>query len=129
MLFSGYVTSAQVYNLPLDADGLFETGDIFACDGNRLRYVGRRDRRLKWRGHRIEPEEIERLICLDHRITHAQLLIPNDGSLVCEIVSTLPQPELESTVRDRLLRNLPSAVAEHVLVVNRACTTPMVKIR
>ena len=102
LLFSGYATSPDHLHLPRDEDGLFDVGDAFAGDERGVRYVGRRDRRLNWWGHRIEPEEIERALCADGRIAAARLTIDAVGELVCEVESDLALNVLEAEVLARI---------------------------
>ncbi|HEV3023112.1 MAG TPA: amino acid adenylation domain-containing protein, partial [Pirellulales bacterium] len=70
-LARGYVnrpaeTSAAFVPDPFSADGgrrLYATGDLVRYRGDgALEFLGRRDRQVKLRGHRIELEEIERVL-------------------------------------------------------------------
>lgn len=62
---------------------LFRTGDLVEVrpDG-QLAFLGRVDRQLKVRGFRIEPEEIERVLCAHPgvRAAAAHALLSGDGS-------------------------------------------------
>ena len=124
VLFSGYATAPDHLHLPCDDEGLFDVGDVFVADdgGDVVRYVGRRDRRLNWWGHRVEPEEIERALCADGRITSARVVVDARGELVCGIVSDLDFSALEPSIRDRL-RGTSLACFAHKIKLNLSDNT------
>ena len=62
MLFDGYLGDrpAAPLELPLDAEGWFDTGDLGAVDGQGcLRVVGRRADRIVTGGENVDPAEVE----------------------------------------------------------------------
>jgi amino acid adenylation domain-containing protein len=62
---------------PFQADGsrMYATGDLARLrpDG-QLDFIGRADRQLKIRGYRVEPEEVERLLCRHPKVREAAVL-------------------------------------------------------
>lgn len=92
---------------------IYDTGDIvyYRPDGN-LVFVGREDRQLKIRGHRIEPAEIEAVLRGHRGITSCCVAARTAGSrseLVAYIVPRNPDspPEL-----DELYKHLRTALPE-----------------
>ena len=67
------LTRSRFVSDPLSRQGrLFRTGDLARWNPqNVLELRGRRDLQLKWRGHRIEPEEIEHVLRLHPEIQEA----------------------------------------------------------
>ena len=62
-LFAGYVKGTE-WDLPLDADGWFHTGDLGELDDNGyLRVRGRTDNLFVSGGENVQPEEIEEILC------------------------------------------------------------------
>jgi D-alanine--poly(phosphoribitol) ligase subunit 1 len=56
-------------------NGCYKTGDIGYIDGNRLYFLQRKDRQLKYKGYRIHPAEIERALLSVEGI-EAAIVIP-----------------------------------------------------
>jgi len=82
---------------------MYRTGDLarFLADGS-IEFLGRMDRQVKIRGHRIEPGEIEAVL-IEHpgvRQAHVQL---RDGRLVAYLAAgALPLGELRAHLRAKL---------------------------
>lgn len=84
-LARGYVNDAQqtrerFVRHPFSADPLarlYRTGDRVRClpDGN-VEFLGRIDRQIKIRGHRVEPEEVEQLLRQHPAVRQAAVLVP-----------------------------------------------------
>ena len=91
-------------NLP---EGAFHTGDLvrWNADG-QLEYVGRRDRQLKLRGYRIEPEDIEQQLARIEGISHAVVMPYAKGTHLCAYFTadTTLSPEY---IAEKLARTLP----------------------
>lgn len=130
VLFSGYVEDDGTLHRPVDGEGFFRTGDIFAEDADgELRYLGRMDRRLNWRGYRIEVQEIELLAYGESEVRDARAVVDRRGDLVLELDGEVSDQTLERvSLRARDL--LPSSYAEE-LVIRRAerLAISMVKLR
>lgn len=57
----GYLEGNQ-FQLPLDAQGWFHTGDLAVRDARGLTVLGRLDEVVKVSGHRVAPREVEELL-------------------------------------------------------------------
>jgi amino acid adenylation domain-containing protein len=90
---------------------LYSTGDRVAWlpDGN-LYFLGRNDEQIKWRGYRIEPNEIQTILRQIPEITEAIVILredhPGDKRLTAYYVAStgkeLPVSDVRSFVADRL---------------------------
>ncbi len=114
---------------------LYNTGDVarFREDGE-LEFLGRMDRQLKIRGHRIEPTEVESAL-LQHTAVRAAVVLPhaNDrGRLqLCAFATAQTQGVTPSSasLRQFLLERLPRwAVPDVIRVVPNLPFTPGGKI-
>ncbi|MFY1696070.1 non-ribosomal peptide synthetase [Solwaraspora sp. WMMA2101] len=100
---------------PMDSGGddgrMFRTGDLVGSgEDGQLHYVGRVDRQLKVRGHRVEPEEVERSL-LGHPALVAAAVYAIDApaggrqlaaAVVPRATTAVTGPELAGWLRDRL---------------------------
>jgi O-succinylbenzoic acid--CoA ligase len=78
-LFAGYVEDENL-DLPLDANGLFHTGDLGELDeSGYLRVLGRKDNRFFSGGENIQPEEIEEALSLLPGV-EAAVVVPVDDA-------------------------------------------------
>ncbi|MFI0486728.1 amino acid adenylation domain-containing protein [Actinomadura sp. 9N215] len=112
------LTAERFVAHPFDSDGarLYRTGDKarWRHDG-RLEYLGRVDRQIKLRGHRIEPGEIEAALA-GHPLTRAAAVVarsedPAGPRLVAYAVPTdVLRPPTVEEVRDFLRTRLPDAM-------------------
>lgn len=75
--------------IEIDADRWYRTGDCVRCNGSgELEYLGRLDQQIKVAGHRVEPAEIEAVLCRHSRVAQAAV-VAGDGAnarLVAHIV-------------------------------------------
>lgn len=79
-------------------DRPYATGDVVRVreDGSFV-YLGRRDHMLKVRGHRMEPAEIERVLCAHPHISRAAVMVRGrgpDARLVAFLVAEGRRPSL-----------------------------------
>jgi amino acid adenylation domain-containing protein len=104
MLAAGSQICRGYWNLP-DAtaerfvQGVYHTGDLARADPDRgYVFVGRRDRQVKIKGHRIELEECERTI---RRLagTGQAYVVAHAGSLICFIDEDVALDRLDSALR------------------------------
>jgi amino acid adenylation domain-containing protein len=90
---------------------MYDTGDRARWrEGSELEYLGRADRQVKLRGHRIELEEVERVL-LDHDAVSAAVAAPiavgaGIDQLVAFVVGTAEPSELRTHARRRLPRSM-----------------------
>jgi hypothetical protein len=88
---------------------MYKTGDLvrWRADGN-LEFLGRIDDQIKLRGYRIEPGEVEAVLC-EHPVIRAAVVIarediPGDKRLVAYLVPDPRQGSLDDVELSRLLR-------------------------
>ncbi len=102
-LTSGYfadpeLTARKLVSAP-DGKGMaYRTGDLVSrrADGVLL-FHGRIDRLLKYRGHRVEPGEIETILCRHPQVKEAVVFLsthPSLGDRLIACISGNPPPEL-----------------------------------
>ncbi|MBD0255575.1 MAG: amino acid adenylation domain-containing protein, partial [Cytophagales bacterium] len=109
-LFAGYVNqeaeTREAFVQPPAAGGerLYRTGDLGAWgDDGSIRFLGRKDAQVKWRGYRIEPAEVEKcLLRLDavHGVTVDLRDVGGEPLLVAYLAG---QPEAEAGALRRFL--------------------------
>lgn len=133
----GYLTDGGIVRFR-DADGrpVYRTGDVVERRGNALFYVERLDRRLKVRGYRIDPGEIEAVACGLPSVREAVLLAESvsgaddgDGSsaevLACYYVGDADPRDLRAHLESVVERyKVPSVVKR----VERMPYTPNGKV-
>ncbi len=95
---------------------LYRTGDLvrYLCDGN-LDFLKRKDKQVKVRGFRIEPEEIEAVL-QEHPVIRESLVVvredtPGDKLLVAYVVG---DPESQGTNENQLISQLRDLVRERL---------------
>jgi acyl-coenzyme A synthetase/AMP-(fatty) acid ligase len=98
-----------------------------------LRRLGRADRHVKINGVRIEPSEIEAVLCADPRVTEAAVVARANADTVTLhgfVVTTEPDaPALVAALRRRLAAGLPSASrTSRLIVLDRLPTVPGGKV-
>jgi len=95
---------------------LYRTGDLgrLLADGN-IEFLGRMDRQIKLRGHRIEPGEIEVALARHHQVSQAVVKpyepAPGDRRLVAYVV---PRPGGRPTVGE-LMRFLTARLPRYMV--------------
>ncbi|WP_330460673.1 amino acid adenylation domain-containing protein [Streptomyces sp. NBC_00820] len=113
----------------VDVDGtpvrVYRTGDLAARDeGGLLHYLGRADRQVKIRGHRVEPAEVERQIeALLPAVRRATVLALRDEAGACRGLAAFCVPEHPGDRLDGALETVRAALVsyhrpEHLLGVD-----------
>src|SRR5581483_10824805 len=104
---------------------LYRTGDLVRYVGAQresshagvLTFLGRADHQIKIRGFRVEPGEIEAVLCQHPQVQEAVVLVPDkkpgEVRLIAYIIPVQPVPQL-SELRSFLLQRLP----EHMVPTN-----------
>lgn len=116
------------------SDLLYPTGDYgyYLPDGS-VAYVGRRDKQVKVRGHRVQLEEVERLLAAETGLlAHHFDLRSNDGALPSFSLYLVPEPGLQldlPALKGRLAEKLPDyMVPDRLFTVPGLPVTPNGKV-
>lgn len=96
----------------------YRTGDLVKVTRTgELVFLGRIDRQLKLRGHRIEPREIERTILAHHGVLDAVVVLAGEAEARALVgFVTLEVPLDLTIVRDGLAKRLPSVMVPSMLL-------------
>lgn len=82
---------------------VFRSGDLGHRDRDGLlHYIGRADRQMKVRGHRIEPGEVEHVLCQHPAVLHAAVVFSRTSGLTGYWVGGADIDDLHHWLRDRL---------------------------
>jgi len=100
---------------------MYRTGDLgrWSAEG-QLEFRGRRDQQVKFNGVRIEPREIETVLCAHPAIIEAAVLVRETGSsadrrLVAYLVCRESRPDINA-LRDHLAQRLPAYMVPSAFV-------------
>ncbi|GAB3939223.1 hypothetical protein GCM10029976_055030 [Kribbella albertanoniae] len=111
-------TAAAFRPLPGDDRPAYRTGDLVRwCDGE-LQYVGRRDRQVKIRGHRVELEEIEQHVRATGLIRDVAVVAARPGNLriLCAVIAD-PADAPIAELRQLLAQVLPPSMLPQLWTV------------
>ena len=110
------LTADKFRSVELDGHPLriYRTGDLgrWLADGT-VEYLGRADRQLKIRGHRIEPGEVEQLLLRQPEV--AQAVVHGDPRQVPALVAYVTPSEPGRTDTARLLARLRSSLPAYMV--------------
>ncbi|MEM9944617.1 MAG: amino acid adenylation domain-containing protein, partial [Cyanobacteria bacterium P01_D01_bin.36] len=103
---------------------LYKTGDLvtYRSDGT-LEYLGRIDSQIKLRGFRIEPGEIENVLCQHELVDRAVVVLKAKGTqreLIAYVIATADRLHLEEELHQQLAQALPSYMVPSYIVVLEA---------
>ena len=97
-----FFTQETVPGLPLT---FYRTGDLVReREDGSLVVLGRRDRQIKVRGHRVELDEVEAVLCSFDQVAEAAAVPSTDGEGAIEIVAAVLPRAGESLAGDDLRR-------------------------
>ncbi|MGK5447700.1 amino acid adenylation domain-containing protein [Streptomyces radiopugnans] len=89
---------------------LYRTGDLAEAGPGGLRYLGRNDRQVKIRGHRVDPAEVEGALLAHARVAQAVVTAGTDdlgrGHLIAHVTGDLADVT-DAALRVHLGRTLP----------------------
>jgi amino acid adenylation domain-containing protein len=112
---------------------LYKTGDLakFLPDGN-VEFVGRADSQVKLRGFRVEPGEIEAVLCQHPSVAEAAVVVRTDGGgqkcLVAYVAGEQQTPPA-AALREHLKAKLPEHMIPSAFVaLDRLPLTPNGKV-
>ncbi|MCA9126852.1 MAG: amino acid adenylation domain-containing protein [Planctomycetales bacterium] len=93
---------------------MFKSGDLVRLTNNGYIWLRRRDQQLKLRGFRIEPGEIESILCQHPRVKHAIVVACREVLIAAVVVEEAEEADL-----DTQLRSWCQARLQQFLVPNR----------
>lgn len=70
--------TADAFTVEVDNRHYYKTGDIVAYNDDKLHFLGRKDRQLKVRGYRLQPEEIEQTLRGHADVVEAAVVVINE---------------------------------------------------
>lgn len=126
-LARGYIgkpdlTAERFIACPFGVPGrrMYRTGDLVRRrrDGN-LEYLGRADRQIKVRGHRIEPAEVESCLTRDPDVTQAAVVVrdePPGGKRIVAYVQTRAKGASADAILARAAAELPEHMVPSAVV-------------
>jgi amino acid adenylation domain-containing protein len=105
--------TARAFPTGPDGERVYRTGDLGRfLPGGELVYLGRKDRQLKIRGHRVEPREVELALLEDPAVAEVAVVgAPGADGGVVLAAYVVPRPGVTvdaETQRTRLMRRLPA---------------------
>lgn len=106
MAMAGYLNAPD----PFGDDGWFDTGDEVEADGDRIRFLGRRDDTINVGGQKVHPATVESVIAAVPGVLDVAVYAeptPLTGHAVGAVVFTdLPARAARSAIRSACLANL-----------------------
>jgi amino acid adenylation domain-containing protein len=100
---------------------LYRTGDLARrLEDGTVVFLGRADRQLKVRGHRVEAGEVESALTADPAVAEAAVGMDDGTALVAYVVPAGDRPPSAAEIRRNLAGRLPQhALPSRVVVVDR----------
>ncbi|OLF14712.1 non-ribosomal peptide synthetase [Actinophytocola xanthii] len=89
-------TASRFVADPFAADGsrMYATGDVVRRGpGGAFEYLGREDKQVKIRGHRVEPREVERFLCRSVAVAEAAVVAVGEQDLRRLVAFVVPADE------------------------------------
>ncbi|GGS80996.1 hypothetical protein GCM10010253_64640 [Streptomyces badius] len=117
---------------PVPEQRIYRTGDLCRwTETGELEFLGRADRQVKIRGHRIELDEIEAVLASLPGVEEAAVVasVGEGKSLLTAYVVTRKESVTASTVRSQLTDRLPKyMIPHHVMLSNELPKLPNGKV-
>jgi amino acid adenylation domain-containing protein len=110
-VMTGYWHRGTAGLVEVDGATSYHTGDMVRLRAGRLDFLGRRDRQVKLRGYRVQPEEVETVLVGDARVLSAAAVVVDRAgtpTLEAVVVTDADAPKLVSELRDRCTAALPT---------------------
>lgn len=128
--------TAQAFHTDLfhDSGRLYNTGDrVRWNEDGTLDFLGRRDRQVKLRGHRIDLNGVERVLANLPGVSQVHVALDRAGSAQAQLLGWIvPDPKAASPdlqgLRARIAQNLPLAARPYLIVVDSLPVSPNGKI-
>ncbi|MCP3801335.1 amino acid adenylation domain-containing protein [Allokutzneria sp. A3M-2-11 16] len=119
------LTAERFVTCPFGPPGsvMFRSGDLARwTETGELEYLGRADRQIKVRGHRIEPAEVEAALLADPRVAEAVVIARADRLLAYVVpnVAFVTSDETNATLGTQRLGELPGYMRPTAVVVLEA---------
>ena len=129
------LTAERFIRSPFDSDVvLYKTGDLARwLASGEIEFLGRMDRQIKLRGYRIEPGEIEAVLCEHTAVRQAMVGIyepfPGERRLAAYVVSSASLADLAASLRESLQERLPHyMIPSQFIVLDRLPLTARGKV-
>lgn len=128
------LTSEKFIRVDLVGNGLeervYRTGDmVFQNQDNSFEFIGRNDYQVKIRGVRIEPQEIENILCQYDGIKEAVVVVSGDEDKCLIAYITLKSNiDIEALKTKLSLSVHPAAMPRHIVIIDKFELTPNGKI-
>ena len=127
------MTSKSFVHIPYLTDrAIYKTGDIgFWHEAGYVSFIGRNDTQIKYRGHRVELNEINNSILTMQNVTNSVTIFKkiNDVPAICCYVATSDTDITPETVRTYLSEHLPYyMIPSHIMILDSLPLTANGKI-
>ena len=131
-LAQGYIGQPELTSarfVELDGERWYRTGDRVRLNPNgEFDYLGRIDEQIKIAGHRVEPAEIENVLCRHSAVAQAAVVAEERGSGRRLIAHVVPHGLIEAEVAQKVLAaycaaTLPEYLQPHVFQLHVALPT------
>ena len=116
-VFKGYLGNIKGGYYQEDGIDCFNTGDIGYIEDNRLYCKGRGDSQIKYKGYRIELNEIEYYINSIEGVNNCCVLAKYDDNQVVTLIKAYVEVEKNIDIKEELKKYLPSYMIPKVIKI------------
>lgn len=113
-VFAGYLDGSAGGSFQEQGTPCFRTGDLGSIQNGLLYCHGRGDRQIKWKGYRIELDEVEQAIGSLNGVANCAVVAKKNEAGIVRLVKAFVVPEGELTV-EALRRNLAQKLPAYML--------------